>query len=124
VSTYYYLANPTRKEYIECENECSPKEWPLINGKGCQFNIARKLLIHGLWDSLIVYDDIHILEDPPWEHDGTWVNIWSKDDCKDDEYKTTACRDCLKEFHIETIGTVRHTMFADMKCAKKHRDDE
>ena len=43
----------------------------------------------------------------------------------DDDYKSTTCRDCLKEFFKETQGTAKHTIFADMKCAKKHpKDDE
>ena len=87
MSTYYYLANDRNKEYIDCENHCSPKEWALINGKGCQLKIATKLLIHHSWDAITVYDDIYINESPPWNHSDKWQNVWNKDLCrpKDDE---------------------------------------
>lgn len=52
-----------------------------------------------------------------------WMRI--EDYPKDDEEGSSkACSDCLKEFYLETLGTVKHTIHADIKCAKKHKDDD
>ncbi len=73
---YHYVANNTKKEYLDCPDLCGVKIHSFLeNKKHC---VAR-LLLFKLWldwngDNLSFYND-NDNEDLPWDDDKSWKDI-------------------------------------------------
>jgi hypothetical protein len=77
MSTYYYYANKTKKEFLDCPAKCGLKFYSYLNGNHC----SKKLLPHllsGRWkgDNIYMYsehDDWNLLAD--YSIDPEWKDI-------------------------------------------------